>query len=149
MDQAKWKSFWKILRGRLIFSACLLGACFVFTQWVLPVVQKPSAALTLNEAGERQLLRLRKNIDAGNVYELKIRIRGKLNGTAKMRMFDSEDPAKIIQEKIIGSGEVDTRMGGDWDSNDCRMEYEPLSATSGNLKIEYRFSTSGKEKRAI
>lgn len=141
MDQAKWKSFWKILKGRLIFSVFLLGACFIFTQWVLPVVQKPSAAITLNEMGERQLMRLRKNIDDGSVHGIKVRIRGKINGTAVIRMFDSEQTDKVMQEKIVGSGEVDIRMGGDWYSNECRMEYEPLSATSGGLKIEYNFKT--------
>ncbi len=147
MDKAKWQAFWKILKGRLIFAAFLLGACFVFTQWIVPVMQKPSAVLNLTDAGDRQLLRLRKNFDEGRVYELQIRIRGKLNGTAKIRMFDAEDAEKVIQEKIIGSGEVDTRMGGDWYSNDCRMEYEPLSATDGQLKLEYRFLTS--EKKSI
>ncbi len=148
MEQAKWKTFWKILRGRLIFVACLLGACIIFTHWVLPVIYKPSAVLNLTDASERQFLRLRKNFDEGNVYELKVRIRGKLNGTAKIRMFDDVDTTKVLQEKIIGSGQVDTRMGGEWYTNDCRMEYEPLSATQGSLKLEYRFGTSGKKKKA-
>ena len=109
--------------------------------WIMPVIHRPSAVLNLTEAGARQLLHLRKNFKDGNVYELKIRIRGKLNGTAKIRMFDDVDSTKVLQEKIIGSGEVDTRMGGDWHTNDCRMEYEPMSATQGELKIEYRFET--------
>lgn len=87
---SKSEKFWKILKGRLIFAACLLGACFVFTQWVVPVFSKPSAVLHLTDAAERQLLRLRKNIDAGSVHGLKIRIRGKINGTAIIRLFSPE-----------------------------------------------------------
>ncbi len=141
------QTFWKILRGRLLFAACLLGACFVVTQFVLPRINQPSAAIQLTDAGERQLLRLRKNVGDGYVYALNVRIRGKLNGTAKIRMFDDVDTAKVLQEKIIGSGEIDTKLGGDWYTNDCRMEYEPMSATQGGLKIEYQFKTTGKAKK--
>lgn len=143
---SKKEVFFKILKGRLIFAAFLLGACFVFTQWVIPVIHKPSATFILSEAGERQLLRFRKNLHSGNVHALKIRIRGQLNGTALIRVFDSENPEKVRREKVVGSGEIDTRMDGDWYSNDCRMEYLPLSADHGGLKIEYRFETTGKEK---
>ena len=142
MDQAKRKAFWKILKGRLFFAASLLGACFVVTHWVLPLVRQPTSAITLDNVGSRQLLRLRKNFDAGSVHGLNIRIRGHLNGTAVMRLFDAETPSKIYQDKIIGSGDVDTRMGGDWYSDDCRVEYNPLSATTGALKVEYIFKSS-------
>ena len=130
-----------------MLAACLLGVCFIVTQYVLPHVSQPSAQINLTDAGERQLLRLRKNVGDGHVYALNVHIRGKLNGTAKIRMFDDVDSTKILQEKIIGSGEVDTKMGGDWYTNDCRMEYEPMSATQGGIKIEYRFKTSGKTKK--
>jgi len=133
--------FWKILRGRLIFAACLMAACFVFTHWILPLIHQPTSEFILTEADERQLLRLRKNLDSGTVRALKIRIRGHLNGTAMIRLFDAQDPVKIHQDKIIGSGKIDARMGGDWTANDSRIEYEPLSATNGSLKIEYVFDT--------
>ena len=136
------QTFWKILRGRLLFAACLLGACFVVTQFVLPRINQPSAVLNLTEVGDRQLLRLRKNVGDGHVSALNVSIRGKLNGTAKIRMFDDVDEVKVLQEKIIGSGEVDTSMGGEWHTNDCRMEYEPMSATEGGLRIEYNFKTN-------
>lgn len=148
MDKAKWQIFWKVLRGRLIFSAFLLVGCFIFTQWVLPVIHQPPAMMMVREAGEHQLIRLRKNVDSGLVHGLKIKLNGKLNGTAMIRIFEEENPDKIYREKMIGSGKVDgIFLDGDWYADDCRMEYEPLSATSGELKIEYSFKTS--KPRAI
>jgi len=142
MDKTKWQAFWKILKGRLFFAVILLGVCFIVTQWVLPLVHQPTSAITLDNVGSRQLLRLRKNFDSGSVHGLNMRIRGHLNGTAVMRLFDAENASKVYQEKIVGSGDVDTRMGGDWYSDDCRIEYEPLSATTGGLKVEYIFKSS-------
>ena len=59
-----------------------------------------------------------------------------------IRVFDPNDSTKTYQEKMVGSGDVDTQMlGADWYTDDCRMEYQPLSATTGGLKIEYQFKT--------
>jgi len=148
MDKAKWQIFWKVLRGRLIFSAFLLVGCFVFTQWISPIIHQPPAAMTIREVDSHQYIRLRKNVDSGPVNRLNIKVNGKLNGTAMIRIFDEENPDKIYREKMIGSGKVDGLfLDGDWYADDCRMEYEPLSATSGELKIEYSFKTS--KPRAI
>ena len=146
MDKTQWQAFWKILKGRLVFAVFLLFVCVIFTRWVLPVIHQPSSAMTLESVESRQLLRLHKNFDAGNVYSLNLRIRGHLNGTAILRIFDADDEKKIYQEKIIGSGDVDTRMGGDWNANDCHLEYEPHTATTGPLKIEYVFKASQLKK---
>ncbi len=148
MDKAKWKIFWKVLRGRLVFSFFLILACFIFTRWVLPVIHQPPAVMTIREVNEHQLIRLRKNLDSGLVSGLKIKLNGQLNGTAMIRIFEAENPDKIYREKMIGAGKVDGLfMDQDWYAGDCRMEYEPLSATSGELKIEYNFKTS--KPRAI
>ena len=142
MSEGKGRVFWKVLKGRLIFAGFLLVACFIFTHWILPNIHQSSSEFVLTEAGERQLLRLRKNLQSGNIRQLKIRIRGHLNGTAMIRVFDPNDLTKTYQEKMVGSGEVDVRMlGADWYTDDCRMEYQPLSATTGGLKIEYQFKT--------
>lgn len=148
MDKAKWQVFWKVLRGRLIFSLFLLVGCFIFTQWISPIIHRPPAVMTVREAGAHQLIRLRKNVDTGPVHGLKIKLDGKLNGTAMIRVFEADNPDKIEREKMIGSGKVDGLfLDQDWSADDCRMEYEPLSATSGELKIEYSFKTS--KPRAI
>lgn len=148
MDKAKLRIFWKVLRGRLIFSFILIAGLFIFTRWVLPVVHQPPAAMTIQEAGEHQLIRLRKNIDSGPVQGLRIKLSGHLNGTAMVRIFEGENPDKIYREKMIGSGKIDgIFLDGDWYTDDCRMEYEPLSTTNGQLKIEYLFKTS--KPRAI
>jgi len=148
MDKAKLHIFWKVLRGRLIFSFLLIACVFIFMRWILPVVHQPSAAVTLHEPAEHQLIRLRKNVDSGSVHGLSIKLSGHLNGTAMVRVFEGDNPDKIYREKMIGSGKIDgIFLEGDWYANDCRMEYEPLSTTHGELKIEYKFKTS--KPRAI
>ena len=142
---SKWQPFFKILRRRLIFAGVLIAACFVFTQWILPMVHTPSASVVLNEAHQRQLLKLRKNFQSGSVYSLKMHVHGHLNGTAMLRLFDSVDISKVHREERIGSGGVDTQIMNDWYTDDCRLEYEPLSATQGTLKIDYQFKTLKKK----
>lgn len=138
----RWANYWKILRGRLIFAACIFVVCFIVSRWILPIVYHPPAVMTLREGGEHQIMRLRKNFDTGPAHGLKIKVNGEINGTAMIRVFEDGGDG-VHREKMIGSGKVDGLLyEGDWYSDDCRLEYEPLSATSGNLKIEYSFKTS-------
>lgn len=135
--------FWKIFRHRLFFSIILFGAAFIFIHFLLPNVRPTSAVLIMDNVAERQLLRIRKNIEAGPVESLSLHIQGHLNGTAIIRIFETRNESKFYQEQLIGSGKVDTKLGGAWQSDDCRIEYDPKSARQGELKIVYNFKTRG------
>ncbi len=143
MDRDKLKTFWKVLRGRLLVSGLLIFACFILTRWVIPHFYQPLAALSLQSVHENQLIRIRKNLDSGAVSHLYVKTVGQLNGTAMLRVYRSDSPERIQTEKMIGPGKIDgLLLDHDWEADDCRMEYEPHSTTAGFLKIEYQFKTN-------
>lgn len=142
MNKSQWQTFWKVLRRRLIFSAGLLVACFIFTQWILPMVYQPSSEFQMMEVADRQIIRLRKNIRDGAIYHLDIKIEGQLNGTALLRVFKSDSLDEVYTEKIIGSGKIKTQLlANDWYADDCRLEYLPITATAGGIKLKYLFKS--------
>jgi hypothetical protein len=68
------------------------------------------------------------------VSGLTIHITGEINGQAYV--FASNWEKKKL------SGKVDWRIYHDWFEPTCVLQYEPVSVTSGNLRIDYTFRIS-------
>jgi hypothetical protein len=65
------------------------------------------------------------------VSGLSLHITGQINGRA--HLFASNWDKKEL------SGTVDMAIYHDWFEPTCLLQYEPVSVTSGSLKIEYTF----------
>ena len=68
------------------------------------------------------------------VSGLTIHVTGEINGQAYV--FASNWEKKEL------SGKVDWRIYHDWFEPTCVLQYEPVSVTSGNLRIDYTFYIS-------
>ncbi|MFA5252427.1 MAG: hypothetical protein WC454_07570 [Phycisphaerae bacterium] len=66
-----------------------------------------------------------------DVLGLTIHVTGDINGLAYVFASD--------WEKRELSGKVDCRIYHDWSAPTCVLQYEPVSVTSGKLRIDYTF----------
>ena len=84
-----------------------------------------------------EVIMLKKEPNAGPVYSIAIRGRGSLAGEARISLMEAGTPRN--REDL--NGKVSFHWGGDWYSDTAEILYKPVNVWSGELIIEYHFST--------
>lgn len=72
--------------------------------------------------------------DKETVHSVRLHIEGKVDGKG---ILDWEGARKT---KEI-SGKVNLDWGGDWYQPECKITYTPVGASSGELRVYYKFGT--------
>jgi len=98
-----------------------------------------SKIIQITDVTKKKLITLVKDERQGSVFAINILITGHIDGAAMIRRYyeNSEKPFENIYE--IKKGRVRLKIGGDWYSDKCLIEYEPIDVTSGKLQIKYKF----------
>ncbi len=90
----------------------------------------------LSEVGQESILRL-TNIGAHRGAErIDILISGNIDGRAVVCQSIGGEKADVHE---IGPGKVSQRMGGPWNSSSYTLQYKPIDAKNGQLKVRYNF----------
>lgn len=71
-----------------------------------------------------------------NVFDMKLRVRGNLDGSASITLYGSRNGAF---SQNLKSGRIATIICSDYYPDGCRIEYMPVDVKKGNLEIDYLF----------
>jgi hypothetical protein len=112
--------------GYLPWLLLLAAACASYDQSARIADVRKAETIILENTGR-----------SGNVHAIGIRGSGEIRGEATVTLMLNGKPYKT--ETL--SGPVRFKWGGDWYSNTAEIRYEPGEVSSGELVIEYRFST--------
>jgi hypothetical protein len=91
--------------------------------------------LAITTLDHKQEILLKKDSGQGNIHGIFVRGSGKLGGEARISLLLNGKPYKF--ETL--SGPIDFKWGGDWYSDEAKILYEPIHATSGQLILQYSF----------
>jgi hypothetical protein len=86
-------------------------------------------------ADREMTITLAKFPSQGPIHRLEIRGEATLDGEADLLLLAGDT---VVRSQRI-SGTADLSLGSDWYTDDARLVYRPLSATSGQLSLRYRF----------
>lgn len=86
---------------------------------------------------KKEVIVLKNEPNQGHVYGIRIQGRGNIKGEATISLMDNGGAYRT--ERLRGG--VSFRWGGDWYSDTAEIRYEPIHVDSGELAIEYQFST--------
>ncbi|MFH1645000.1 MAG: hypothetical protein ABIB11_01130 [Candidatus Omnitrophota bacterium] len=78
---------------------------------------------------------LTKMPSKGNIYGIKIKISGKIEGESKISLILNDEEYKTNRL----NGNFSFIWGGDWYADTAKIIYEPINAKNGNIFIEYEF----------
>jgi hypothetical protein len=84
-----------------------------------------------------QVIVLKKEPNAGNIHGIGIRGRRNLDGEAHVSLMLNGNPYKT--ERL--NAKVSFSWIGDWYSETADIRYEPINVKSGELIVEYQFSS--------
>jgi hypothetical protein len=70
------------------------------------------------------------------IYKINLTFKGEINGDALIYI---EDGYNDKRKYMLNKGKVDYKIGGDWYTRKCIVNYQPLNVTKGSLYIEYEF----------
>ena len=93
-------------------------------------------ARNIADVSKGETIILEKQAGQGPIHGITISGSGRLKGEAEITLILNGGPCKT--EHL--SGAVDFRWGGDWYSDQAEIRYTPISATSGKLKLKYKFN---------
>ena len=89
----------------------------------------------IKNVSKQEVVVIHKRPDLGNVHGIKIRILGKIVGTATIQLMLNSNIYKKEEIKNI----VNILWEGDWYHYDAEIHYIPDIVTSGELTIKYEF----------
>jgi hypothetical protein len=92
---------------------------------------------SIADVRKEELVVLRHTKNTGHVYSISIRGIGNIDGEANISLVLNGEPYKT--EKL--KGKVNFDWGGDWYSDTAEIRYLPINVNSGEIVIEYKFST--------
>jgi hypothetical protein len=120
------------VKFRLVAAALLLVvvATALAAWWWQP------STLRIDDASKPVEVTLHPRHQMGNVLALHVEGRGRIKGEAEISLILNGQPYKT--EKLSGS--VRFSWQGDWHAPVAVVRYTPLTATSGALRLQYRFS---------
>lgn len=124
-------------RKALIALLILLGLMVLGYNFYHFMEDKDMRQVLIEDASRRSRFLLEADPSLQNVFKLRLRITGELEGKAVIRM--SPPGNEVLVRKVIMGGKVDTEYEGDWYALDCELLYEPELGSTGNLKISYLF----------
>jgi hypothetical protein len=114
----------------IITAVLLVAAVAILVLWSwLP------ASLIIADVARPTELTLRAKDHPDRVYALDVRGSGSINGEAEIALILNGQPYKTVRL----NGPVHFAWGGDWYAPEAVVRYTPLSATSGSIKLRYRF----------
>ncbi|MBI3505017.1 MAG: hypothetical protein HY059_09265 [Proteobacteria bacterium] len=93
------------------------------------------SSVPIQDAGKAEAVVLRA---AKPVTGIQVRVVGRIDGAATIERAYAPDRRMYGPQKI-GPGAVSLHVGGDWYSETCILYYEPGTARSGSLTVEYKF----------
>ncbi len=82
-----------------------------------------------------EIVTVGKPRDLATVRSLRLRIDGRLEGAAQLRLVRDGQPLWV--ETLSGTVNVDWR--GNWTDDRARLHYVPGPGVSGSLRLRYRF----------
>ena len=94
----------------------------------------------LTDRPEKFVIKIDENAKFPNHMDLKMT--GKING-AGILSFGWNDKASYQKDTIVDNFNVEYK--GDWYSDICTIKYEPISATKGELTIDYTIFSLGRK----
>ncbi len=111
----------------ITFVSLFMGVISWLTRW-------PRVEISSSELANRQQLLLTSNKTGFNAFDLELRVKGHLDGSATLLLpWDNH-------EIDLGPGEFSEYEWHDFYDNQATILYIPGTARSGKLVIEYRFS---------
>lgn len=116
----------RMTRCSLLFV--LLGATVLFG----PGCSSRGPAVEVADVTQPCVLTLLAPPDSPYVHGLSVRIRGHLDGIATISLTN------FPVQKL--TGDFDVKIGGDWYTTNCVLNYSPQDVRAGKVKIEYYFS---------
>ena len=89
----------------------------------------------INDLTQSQTITLTKKDNQENIYAWTLKGSGEIEGEAEISVILDKEP--YLTEEL--SGIIDFEWQGDWYSDDATIVYEPISVTSGEISLDYRF----------
>ena len=95
-----------------------------------------SKIVGIDDVSQKTTVLLSKDSEQEHIDAIEILITGNIDRSATIHPHNGggEYPTYHIK-----SGRIRLRIFGDWYSDKCLLEYEPVNVSLGNLKIRYRF----------
>ncbi|MHC4157843.1 MAG: hypothetical protein ACYSSO_02065 [Planctomycetota bacterium] len=90
----------------------------------------------IDDISQKTTILLSKNNGQGNIDAITILITGHIDGSATIHPHDGGEKYPTYH---IKSGKINLKICGDWYTDECLLEYEPIDVNSGTLKIRYQF----------
>ena len=121
------------MKYRFVAAALLLvvvGTAVVGIWW------QPST-LRITDAGKPIEVTLHTKHHGDNVYSLHVEGRGRISGKAEISLVLNGQLYKTVRL----NGPVTFSWRTDWYAPEAVIRYTPLTATSGFIKLSYRFSS--------
>jgi hypothetical protein len=119
-----------IILSVLIVGLVLYSLYLFFIEFSLEVPQ--TLAVNVGDVTNKSSITLTS--PSKDVIGLTLRVTGDINGHAYVYASD--------WEKKELSGKVDCAIYHEWSTPTCVLQYEPVSVTSGKLRIDYTFDCS-------
>ena len=113
------------------------GAVVVATTFVLCSCGTYDKDISISDVRNAQVIVLRAAPGVSGVHSLSVRCHGNLDDAAMFTLMLDEKPYK--SEKVQGT--FSFTWGGDWYAPVARIEYRPDHVRSGDITIEYHFSS--------
>ncbi len=110
----------------ILAASFLVGSCANY-----------DSSVKVSDVRKEEVVVLKYQNDSTHVTGINIRVTGKVNGGATISLMLDGKPYK--KEELNGG--VNIKWGGDWYSDTAELRYIPRKVNSGELLIEYKFST--------
>ncbi len=111
----------------IVVLSLLVGACTNYDH-----------SVKVTDIRKEEVIILRNTNNPEPVYGISIRGSGNIDGEATVSLILNGEAYKT--EKL--KGRVSFKWGGDWYSDTAEIRYKPNNVNSGELVIEYKFSTT-------
>ena len=90
----------------------------------------------IDDVKQKTTVLLSKNSDQGSIDGITILITGQIDGVATIHPHNGGENYPTYH---IKRGRIRLKISGDWYTDECLLEYEPIDVSSGSLKIRYQF----------
>jgi len=113
------------------FYCLLIAAAAV----LLAGCRRGDPVITITDISREERLSIGKLAGQGPVKRLRLRIEGRIDGTAQLVLFEENRPRHVMDL----TGDVDVRWNEPWTEDRARLVYTPGTVTGGALRVQYRF----------
>jgi hypothetical protein len=89
----------------------------------------------LTDVTQKQIFVLKKPKPRKEIRKLQVRVRGEIDGTAKLMLLLKRD----VYDSIELEGTFDLEMTNEWKLDTARFIYDPVNVTNGTVSLIYEF----------